>query len=310
MEAKDSSQDMETINKKTHYMKSKGQTISVDYFFFNCLEEEKTMRALGLETIGKSHPQLTEILEEANDIKEIMTILVSWYKEEYPQLSASKNLDIQAFAVLVQEFNSLKLDIESVFNKLTGKTPPRNSEAEEEKEIWSHIDQLLLASFPSYCDLMIKYFDWSYKKHNSQARDLKSVPPVGQYMFLLKREFGNSSFWGKRPSPFSNSSQRSGNYGRSTGSRYGNQNNYNERSRPNKFNKDRHEKKPSEQEAMKEVVDAIKRLEADPSLSEITLKAQNSFLRRLQHKKVADLNFSSSSVGEGNNRAIKIKNSQ
>jgi len=61
-----------------------------------------------------------------------------------------------------------------------------------------------------------------------------------------------------------------------------------------------------EAEALAEVDKAVEQLKTNPSLEEVTLKPTNSFYRRIQHNKIADTGFFSFSVGEGQDRSIRV----
>jgi len=54
----------------------------------------------------------------------------------------------------------------------------------------------------------------------------------------------------------------------------------------------------------------MKKFAQDSKLKVITLEPQNSFVRRLQHKKIVDSGFISNSVGEGPSRSVQMKRSQ
>jgi hypothetical protein len=62
--------------------------------------------------------------------------------------------------------------------------------------------------------------------------------------------------------------------------------------------------------ALADVQDAIKRLASEPGLDEVTLKPANSFYRRIQHQNIVDAGYSSFSVGEGSERAVKVSRKQ
>jgi predicted RNA-binding protein Jag len=57
---------------------------------------------------------------------------------------------------------------------------------------------------------------------------------------------------------------------------------------------------------LREVDDALGKLREDSSLQSVKLKPTNSFYRRVQHQKIVDSGFESSSVGEGADRAVKV----
>jgi hypothetical protein len=62
--------------------------------------------------------------------------------------------------------------------------------------------------------------------------------------------------------------------------------------------------------ALADVQDAIKRLASEPGLDEVTLMPTNSFYRRIQHQNIVDAGYSSFSVCEGSERAVKVSRKQ
>ncbi len=65
-------------------------------------------------------------------------------------------------------------------------------------------------------------------------------------------------------------------------------------------------KKDKERLALLEVDKAVLAMKKHSSMNEFRLRPQNSFIRRLQHKKVNGLGFKSHSVGEDDDRAVLI----
>ncbi len=61
-----------------------------------------------------------------------------------------------------------------------------------------------------------------------------------------------------------------------------------------------------EKMVMAEAESAVDKMRSDPGVTEILLKPQNSFLRRIQHQLIVDAGFRSESTGENAERAVKI----
>jgi len=55
-----------------------------------------------------------------------------------------------------------------------------------------------------------------------------------------------------------------------------------------------------------EVEEALAKLRDDSGVQAVKLKPTNSFYRRIQHQKIVDAGFESSSVGEGADRAVQV----
>ena len=55
-----------------------------------------------------------------------------------------------------------------------------------------------------------------------------------------------------------------------------------------------------------DVYKAVRNLQKDSELEEVVLKPANSFYRRMQHEKAMEAGFKSFSVGEGQDRAVRL----
>jgi hypothetical protein len=81
---------------------------------------------------------------------------------------------------------------------------------------------------------------------------------------------------------------------------------------PKKDHQSRGDKRPSAQDVdrekmvLAEAESGVDKLRQEPGLSEVLLKPQNSFLRRIQHQFIVDAGFKSESSGEAADRAVKI----
>ena len=307
-----------TDSKKTlkqRYLQAQGRTISLDYFLFTCKEEEDTI--LGTKFLyvkGKGFPNKENAPQKDTtiSIEESVDAICTWYKTTYPQLASNDVLDYQTHGALVQLFVLLKLDIDKVLKHSFERIPAPTNNTENKKP-WDVIDHHFKRAFPSYSDFLIKYLDWHYQETQKKVYDFKSIPPVGRFIGLLKRHFGYQAFAPERePSYQTRSTHRHSRDNRETGSSPSHKRHRS--STPSSFsrNTDRHETRSSsskqeEASALQEVQQALKKFETNPSLKVVTLKAQNSYIRRMQHKKISESEFVSNSVGEGPNRALQIK---
>ena len=171
---------------------------------------------------------------------------------------------------------------------------------------------------------------WVSKESQKEAFDLRSLPPIGRFLPMLMniqdRKFRKASAGapnaksGSRSGPRKPAERGGGRNSsseprRDRGSRGGSQVTGSS-SKPSKRGssgrseltgrgKD-HDQQDSEEQALKAVEDAIILLNSKPALKTVKLKPQNSFMRRLQHKKIAEMGLESTSVGEDRNRAVKI----
>ena len=115
---------------KTRFAKSKGQAISLDYFLFTCMEEEKTILELGTSHISNftSYPNLKETLKvsSSEDLQPALEKLCSWYVNTYPKLASSEPLDYILHAHIVYGFALFKIDLCALLkNSFANRIPAR-----------------------------------------------------------------------------------------------------------------------------------------------------------------------------------------
>ncbi|MFK7825491.1 MAG: R3H domain-containing nucleic acid-binding protein [Oligoflexales bacterium] len=305
------------------YRKSLGQEISLDYFLFTCLEEDRTLKSLPaqfqeqinekrwplvrpyFESLafleeGAEKPSSQEVVD--GDLVNLIRRLCVWYQEKYPLLSSKQPLDYEVHGNTMNQFVLLTQDFEALVNAKTGKKPhdrQKADQSEEEKAVWQSIDDALKQSFEQYGHFVLSYLEWIYKRAKGVEYDLASLPPVGRFTIMLqkaarmkgqKSEAANRSNEGRRDSKSFNGSEKSG-------------------SKPG-FKDQKPGAKGSsaekEEEAVAEAKTAIEKFEKDENLGELRLKPRNSYLRRLQHQLIVDAGYESSSVGEGSDRGVQI----
>ena len=269
-----------------------------------CKEEEATIVGTNFTFVkDKGYPK-----EENNDkekstenFAESVKKICSWYKEHYPQLASPRTLDYQIHGAMLQSFILLKLDLDYLLKKIFNRVP---LQTEQNKKTWETINQNLQEFFPTYSNFMIRYFEWHYQETKKTSYDLKSIPPIGRFIGILKRHFGYQAFYDREKDQY-NKTPRS-----TSGRPYRSRSNHNTPYRKKESYSRRDEdyaKRDEEKKALQEVQEALKKFEKNPSLKVITLPPQNSYIRRVQHKKIDDSGFVSNSVGEDSSRSIQIK---
>ena len=262
---------------KIHFVRGKGRPISLDYFLFTCAEEERTVKS-STASILIQRRRCQTLLEKDEDqalkLSTSLQKLFEWYSSQYPQLSSDVVLDYRTHGHILQEFVLLKADMDFLIRKSFKIIPERTTE--QTKFDWSLVDNLIKEHFPTYSSYMISYLNWCYvQKPKEDHLDLRSIPPVGKYIKLLKRHKE------EKPKASNEPTVKKNNQGSD---------------------------EASEKLALKEVSDSLEKMRQDSSLKVITLEAQNSFIRRIQHKAVMESNeFVSHSIGEPPNRTLQIK---
>lgn len=306
------------------YKESLGQEVSIDYFLFTCLEEDRTLKSLPSqfqEQINekrwpsiKPYFQSLAFLEEGaekpssqdvveGELANLIKRLCVWYQEKYPLLSGDEVLDYEVHGNTLTQFVLLCQDFEALVNAKTGSKPhDRNKpeQNEEELALWQAAEGSLKQCFKRYGEYVLAYLEWIYKRPKKVEYDLASLPPVGRYTIILqkaarlknqKAENSSRPSEGKRELKATNDVDRGSSKAGFRDTKQGPKG-----SAPEK-----------EEEAIAEANSAIEKFGNDKDLTEFSLKPRNSYLRRLQHQLIVDAGFESVSVGEGAERAVKIK---
>ena len=131
---------------------------------------------------------------------------------------------------------------------------------------------------------MLAYFTWNHQEEASQNLNFDTIPPCGRYLKAIKRKYPYSDLVYKPKLDLSHPLNKEAYSTKATVS-----------------------SEDNEKKAIKEVYEAIDKLREDPKITSLTLKPQNSFIRRIQHKKVHNKpGFSSKSTGIKPNRSLKI----
>lgn len=328
---------------KDDYLKAEGKEVSADYFLFNCREEEQTCKAIDdVYLQQKRWPELysasSTLAFPASDLVPVLDRLMVWYQEHFPKLRTDHVLDYGNCGDVIPPFAFLVLDLTKIATKQFGQAPTWDSEKPEIIEFWTRVREALLKTFPHLGDRMIAYLAWSRSPLKEPKFDLASLPPVGRFFPLLARSRRTASNRGSQHGGSRNNSSgpdRSSNDSRSRPPRSDERPSQVQaapRVRPSPEQGRSSEGAPrsmptgnhqgssaddtngdeqgggAEREAqvIAEVDKAIQVLKTKPALKELRLTPQNSFLRRLQHKRVKELGYQSFSVGESRNRSVKI----
>lgn len=277
-ELKEYSIEDDSINIKKHYLAAKGKPVSTDYFLFTLAEEEKNIKqlqaenSLGIkrftlaENILKNEDYEQQLAQSSNE--ELIAQILDHYLLLYPFINQDHVLDYGFHAKILLPLAHLLTDIKIVIEKKIQKRLPRYDLSDP---VWSAICSQIEAKL-NYGKKVTHYYEWSYSSSRSKDLDLTSLPPVGRFIGLLRKSYRDKpqtkeTTSSAAPTPSSN---------------------------------------PKEALALEEVEAMLQQFKQDESLKSHTFAPQNSFIRRLQHKKIVDAGFVSNSVGEGNDRAVCI----
>lgn len=314
------SQEEQPPTMKERFLEAAGTPVSLDYFLYTCLEQEKTRSGLESEETAFEWPDLVN-KTSGDDWEKAASELFSWFDSQYPHLGSDKPLDHGQLVEMLPGYTSLVHNLNHLHKQISGTVlPGRLKAGSDQNGPWAFIDASIKKHFQTYANYMIKYLDWCYTDSIAEELNLSLIPPVGRFLKVLLR--------GKMRSK--NPRNKGGNdRSRSSGGREANNRNRDKggkssgpRSDGNKGYKGKHDKKPSrggrprrtkhpkdierEQKVVAEAKSGIAKLKDDPAIGEILLKPQNAFLRRLQHQEISDSGFKSISAGEGDGRAVKI----
>ncbi len=279
------------------YKANQGKAISKDKFLYACLEEERTTRAVHGGGLNPKHSMYATVdIDENSNFSDDIRALFRWHLGQSPAFSTSDPLNYDNLQKVAYEFVHLVDDLSVLAADKLGfdDLPPRKGTGNQEEasqadssadqpssvELWTTVDGAASEVFSTHAKRLIELLDWTFVEGvEGEEYDLKSLPPIGRFTQILKRQLRRS----KRDHQHKQRRKQ----GRT-------------RTSAGKSNRDQ------QQVAEREAVDACEKLRQDSSIDGLVLKPQNSFVRRLQHKKIAALGFASSSVGDGPDRAVKV----
>jgi hypothetical protein len=283
---------------------------------------------------------------EGQDITALMNRLCGWYAAQYPDIVEEIPLDHEVLNLVVGSFMNFTIDLaELVYLKTHTSLPSHNSDAPESQALWKTIATALKESFPGYHGYFIRFLKWAFADIEPEEFEPGSRPPVGKNMpnframanaqnFQQTRQGSNkphgggshgggqhsgSKQGGGRDRHQQNRSQGGGSHGggrhgggqHGGGQQGGGRDNQRHRGpQQHGGGQPRHQtNQPADQEieklALQAVDEAISRI-SSAETDEVFLKPMNSFYRRIQHQYAVDKGYESCSVGEGNERGVKV----
>lgn len=331
-------------NAKQRLELQRGKNVPIDYFLYSCLEHERTQRAQygeDLPTAGRWPLMVGATAENppadfgVQSPKVLMNRMCGWYSAQYPELMEEIPLDHEVLNQIVAPFMNFTLDLaDLVLLKTSTSLPSHNANTEESKALWAEISQVLKESFPGYHGYFIRFLKWAFADVEPEEFEPGSRPPVGKNMpnfRAMANAQNHSAQQGMQRGPGGDRPQgrhqQGGGHRDNRGGQGGGQNfrdrggqggrDQNNRNRPqhlkqNQNPRPRPNNAPNQQAdaeteklALASVDEAIARITSGDT-DEVFLKPMNSFYRRIQHQYAVDKGFESCSVGDGNERGVKV----
>ena len=325
---------------KERLLEVKDKDIPLDLFLFSCLEQERLLRATAQQN-HEGWPVLANVelaenksyLDEASFESSVQR-LIAWYRDQFPLMTSRAPLNHEALPAVVPPMVALDRDLETLHQlKLQSALPLYVASATPPSAEWGIILAAVNAAFPQYAKYFVTYLQWSHGAEVVEDFVPGSRPPVGRYAPPPLRKDGPGGRRGPGGS-FDRSGPKGPRGGRDArGPRPENQAPAPKRGKDNpkaqdgrgrqQHRRDQEDRparrdrqpgpRPSESEtqrltevALVEVEEALAKLRDDSGVQAVKLKPTNSFYRRIQHQKIVDAGFESSSVGEGADRAVQV----
>lgn len=261
-----------------------------------------------------------------SDLDLCLEDLICWYQVTFPSLCAYNALSRDILAEVVGPTVLLSFDLIRFSVAKSEPIPTFNEKIAETSSFWLELNQLIEKRFPVYAPFITSYLHWTFGEEKVESIEPGSRPPVGRFSPRFGRGSGSHDGPRDHDGPrrprgprtrgpensqgFQNDRPYRGDRGRDRGD---------DRRPPRDRYRDNHgnghgdrgdfraeNARRAEEKALKDVARALRELKADSALEEVLLLPTNSFLRRLQHRHINQAGFYSGSIGEGQNRAIKV----
>ena len=266
------------------------------------------------------------------DLKGLMGRMSLWYAAQYPEMVEETPLDHIMLNNIVEPFMKFTLDLADLVLLKTGTAlPAHNAETDESKEVWATISVVLKEEFPGYYAYFDRVLRWAFADVEPEEIEEGSRPPVGKNMPNFR---GNRQPQGGGPQHRGQhgggggggghrGQQGGGHRGQHGGGQHGGRGDRSNH-RGGDGQRGRHQggghngrhgggggghnqqaDAETEKLALASVDDAMAKITSG-EVEEVFLKPMNSFYRRIQHQYEVDKGFESCSVGEGNERGVKV----
>jgi hypothetical protein len=308
----------DTFSIKSEYQKLSGKDVTPERFLFCCYEVSKHLKEVDINFKNSNlWPDFEQGDFSSSDIDDNIKKLCSWYGENQGNLKESKPVDFDSMWHICVELAHLEKDFSDLVKISTGEVIEDHLLDEAELEgVWKTFKEALHASIPSIAEKAWRYYMWAYGiTPPKEEINLSEVPPVGRF---ARRDGGKPRTGGRDGGRGGRDNNRGGRGGRDNnrggrndrsarsndrGDRKGGRNGR-DRNRSHDKKRQAGHDKAKEQEVVGLVGEAISSLTGGKE--SVVLGPQNSFFRRIQHQHANDQGFTTESVGEGKERAVKI----
>ena len=312
------------------------QAVSHDYFIYQAFHYEFCLQAKNSKKFVIVQSWLE--LERGDDAKDFASALITmcdWYKENYAAFSDSQPLTFARLYFYLPVTLSFVHEACQLWEKLHDSAPPVY---DAKHAFWREL--LTVVQKCPHHQLLSAWLQWRYGERHAPPIAAENLPPNP---FIERRTFGARRGNERRDGRGRDAPAREGGARRSFSgsrregaerrdSRDSRDSRDNRRDAPRRNSRDdrgrarfsgregasrrspRQERRDEQQvmatltaEMTSEIEAAVALMQDDNDHPGVTLKPANSYYRRLQHKMVANMGFTSISVGdERENRAVKI----
>lgn len=293
---------------KSEYQKLIGKDVTPERFLFCCYEVTKHLKETDMNFRNKNlWPELQNGACPEGEIENAIDSLTKWYAENLPQLTKKKPVDFESMWHICVDLAHLEKDFSDLVGRHTDEVLEDHLLDEDELAgVWIALKESLTKNLGNISKRAWAYYNWAYGiTPPKQEINISEVPPVGRY--ARNRTGGDRQGRGNKRG---NDRQGRGNdrqaRGKQGGRHSGKRDDRKQKGgRPNNKKRDNAVDKAKEKEVIQLVNAALKSL-GDGSTDHVTLAPQNSFFRRIQHKHANDQGFTTESIGEAKDRAVKI----
>jgi len=280
---------------------------------------------------------------KAMDLKGLLGRMSLWYAAQYPEMVEETPLDHIMLNQIVEPFMKFTLDLADLVLLKTGTAlPAHNADAEDSKLVWETIAKVLKEEFPGYYAYFDRFLRWAFADIEPEEIEEGSRPPVGKNMPNFRgnrppqggggqhqrggqgggghRQGQGQHGGGHRQGQGQHGGGQGGGHGRDQrGHRHGQHGGQHGGGRDQRGNRggqgggghggghssNQQADAETEKLALASVDEAIAKINSG-TVEEVFLKPMNSFYRRIQHQYAVDKGYESCSVGEGNERGVKV----
>jgi hypothetical protein len=300
---------------KQRFHSSIGQSVTEDYLFFACLQVEKLLKAKNEGVIKPNWPELSHFdAASGSALEDSITDMLSWYAANYPILKTHLPIDYSRVAEFSETLVPLVNDLCVAFANHSmnlAEEWPKTDASDPAELLRKDLDRM----FPDTADKIIRYLDWTLSPEKDEEFQIGDRPPVGRFAPSLRRSSasggrggGGSNRGNDRQGRGSNQGQRGDRNQRRGSGGGGDRGRGNHRGDRGPRGGDRKQVDPAivEGRLRSEVEAAIQQMNSQ-GLTEISLRPQNSFNRRLQHNFVSEYSgLTSTSRGDEPERFVVI----